>query len=320
MALPVGILGGWSIANWLIGSFGADIGGFDISIQAVIAMVIICLLAPMVASVIPVLRGARITVREAITTYGLSTRPGMIERIGARLQHISRLFLLTVSNTFRNKGRIILTQIVLVLSGLIFMMVMSIRDSAAYTVNDMMFKILGGDITMVFDQPERIDHIEQLALKHPEVSEVESWEFASANIRKAGQPETEDDETAQLFGIPLPTIMYGYQLRGGRWLDPKDTYAVVLNTKLAEDVGVGVGDWVTIKYAEFNQRDWQVVGLVFDPIITTSAIVSRDILLDDLNHPGGCSRCGSTPTTRILTPKLRLPRRCVRILTRTTSR
>jgi putative ABC transport system permease protein len=166
------------------------------------------------------------------------------------------------------------------------MMVMSIRDSAQYTVNDMMFKILDGDISLVFDAPERIEHIEELALKHPEVSAVESWEFLGAGIRPAGQTETEDDETAQIFGVPLPSIMYGYQLRGGRWLDPTDTYAIVLNTKLAEEVGVGVGDWVTIKYAEFNERDWQVVGLVFDPIFITSSIVPRDILLDDLNHPG----------------------------------
>lgn len=286
VALPVGIWGGWSMASWLIGSFGADIGGFDISRPAVIAMVVICLLAPMVASVIPVLRGARITVREAITTYGLSTRPGLIERVGARMRHISRIFLLTVSNTFRNKGRIFLTEIVLVLSGLIFMMVMSIRDSAIYTVNDTMFEILDGDITLVFEQPERIEHIEELALKHPEVSQVEAWEFAVATIRPQGQPETDDDETAQLFGIPLPTIMYGYQLRGGRWLDPNDSYAIVMNTKLAEEVGVGVGDWVTIKYSEFNEHDFQVVGLVFDPIFTTSADVPRDVLLEDLNHPG----------------------------------
>lgn len=286
LALPLGIWGGWSIAKWLVGSFGADIGEFDFSQQAVIVMVVICLLAPMIASVIPVMRGARVTVREAITTYGLSTKPGLIERVGARLRHVSRLFLLTVSNAFRNTGRIILTQIVLVLSGLIFMMVMSIRDSAIYTVNDMMFKILDGDITLVFDQPERIDHVEELALKHPEVSQVESWEFASAKIRKTGQPESEDDETAQLFGIPLPTIMYGYQLRGGRWLDPQDTYAIVLNTKLAEEVGVEVGDWVTIKYSEYNERNYRVVGLVFDPIFITSADVPRDVLLNDLNHPG----------------------------------
>jgi len=286
IAVPLGIWGAWSVANWLVGSFGADLGGFEISIGDVITMAVICLVAPMLASVIPVLRGARITVREAISTYGLSTKPGLIERVGARMQHVSRLFLLTISNTFRNKGRIILTQIVLVLSGLIFMMVVSIRDSAIYTVNDTMFEILDGDISMVFDAPERIDHIEELALKHPEVKEVETWEFYFGPIRPAGQPESEDDENVQLFGVPLPTIMYGYQLREGRWLDPKDTYAIVMNSKLAEDIGVGVGDWVTTQYGEFQARDWLVVGLLFDPMFTTAANVPRDVLLEDLNHPG----------------------------------
>ncbi len=169
----------------------------------------------------------------------------MIERIGARLQHISRLFLLTVSNTFRNKGRIVLTQIVLVLSGLIFMMVISIRDSAIYTVNDTMFKILDGDITMVFDQPERIDHIEELALKHPEVSEVETWEFYYAQSVPPGNPKLKTTKLCNYSACRCRRSCTATSLRDGRWLDPKDTYAIVMNTKLAEDVGVGVGDWVT---------------------------------------------------------------------------
>jgi putative ABC transport system permease protein len=45
---------------------------------------------------------------------------------------------------------------------------------------------------------------------------------------------------------------------------------------------VGVGDWVTIKYGEKNERDYLVVGLVFDPLLTTSALVEREQLLRDL--------------------------------------
>ena len=87
--------------------------------------------------------------REAISTYGLSTKAGLIERLGARLRRISRLVLLTISNTFRNKGRVILMQIALVLSGLVFMMVISVRDSVIYTVKDVIFQILNADVTGV---------------------------------------------------------------------------------------------------------------------------------------------------------------------------
>ena len=112
------------------------------------------------------------------------------------------------------------------------------------------------------------------------------WGFAGVTIRPAGQEESEDDEGAQIFGVPLPTETYGYQLRGGRWLDPSDTHAIVLNAKLAEDVGVGVGDWITIKYSDKNQVDWQVVGLTFDPVLTTSALAPRQVLLHDIRSVG----------------------------------
>ncbi len=286
VALPLGILGGWSISAWLVESFGADLGEFDVSEPAVITMIVITLIAPLVASLIPIFSGAHVTVREAIATYGLTTKTGLIERVGARLHQISRLLLLTISNTFRNKWRVALTEIVLVISGLTFMMVISVRDSIIYTVNDVIFVILGGDITMVFQAPERIDYLEELALAHPEVSAVEMWAVRNADIRPTGQPASEDDESALLFGVPLPTQMYGYQMRQGRWLEPGDTYAIVLNQRLADEVGVGVGDWVTIKYSENQERDWQVVGLVFDPILERSSNVPRDVFLRDVHQAG----------------------------------
>ncbi len=286
LALPLGVIGGWAISTWLSDSFGADLGEFEVSATALISMAFITLVAPLLASLIPVLSGARTTVREAISTYGLNTDTGWIERLLARARHGSRMLLLTVSNTFRSKGRVLLMQITLVLSGLIFMMVVSVRDSVIYTVDDVLFTILGADATYVFERAERIDKLEKLALAHPEVEQVEAWGLLNADIRPADQEYSEDDESTLLFGVPLPTRLYGYQLRQGRWLDPNDSYAIVLNQELAEDVGVGVGDWVTVRYDDKRERDWLVVGLVFDPVLTNSANVPREVLLYDLNAVG----------------------------------
>lgn len=286
LAVPLGVLGGWTIASWLVGSFGADIGGFQFSWNAILLMAAITLLAPLLASLLPIFSGARITVREAVSTYGLATKSGTIERVGARLRFVSRMLLLTISNTFRNKWRVILMEISLVLSGLIFMMVVSVRDSVIYTVNDVFFQILGADVTLLFEDPERIDYIRNLTLTYPGVRDVEVWDLRGVTMRPAGQPESEDDQDATIFGVPLPTDLYGYQLRAGRWLDHRDSHAIVLNQVLAEDVGVGVGDWVTVKYDENREQDWQVVGLVFDPVITTSANVPLDVILRDVHEVG----------------------------------
>lgn len=189
------------------------------------------------------------------------------------------LVLLTISNTFRNKGRVILTQLTLVGSGLIFMMIMSVQDSVAYTFGDVLFSVLRFNVNLQFEEPERIQEVEGLMRAYPGVKNVEMWGLTTAKIRPVGQPESNADPSADVLGVPLPTNLYGPQLRLGRWLTPADANAVVLNQKLAGQVGVTVGDWVTFDFGSHDEAKWQVVGLIFDPIITTSANVPRQVLL-----------------------------------------
>ncbi len=224
IALPLGVMGAWAISSWLVGNFGADPGEFSYSTDAVIVMVLIVFLAPLLAALIPIFNGARVTVREAISTYGLSTNTGLIERLLAKAKALSRMLLITISNTFRNKWRVIQMQITLVLSGLIFMMVVSMRDSVVYTVSDVLFSILNANITLLFEEPQRIDYLEELTLDYPGIKAVEMWGLGSATLRPAGQEESEDDENASLMGVPLPTQAYGYQLRAvAGWIPPTTT-------------------------------------------------------------------------------------------------
>jgi putative ABC transport system permease protein len=289
IAVPLGMVGGWQLNVFLLNAFNAEPGAFSVPPVAIVAQVAIALLTPLLISLIPIFSGARITVREAISTYGLGTGTGLLERLLAKSHRIPRLFSLTMSNTFRSKGRVFLTQISLILSGLIFMMVMSVGDSVSYTFSDFIFSILRFNVNFVFEDPERINQVEALTLAHPTVEAVEMWGLDSGSIRPAGQPETDDDESVVAFGVPLPTTLYGYQLRAGRWLLPEDEKAIVLNQQLAEDVGVGVGDWVTIDHGLKGETTWQVVGLLFDPIITSSAHVPRTAMLQELNSVGRTS-------------------------------
>ena len=287
LALPIAVFGAWGITTWLVGSFGADLGSFELSQPAVLLVALLCLIAPVLASLVPVISGARVTVREAISTYGLSTSTGLLERAIARARLISRLVLITISNTFRHKRRVVLLEVGLVLSGLMFMAVVAVRDSVEYTTRDVFFSVLNADITLVFETPQRISYIEDLTISHPNVKAAEMWGLGSATIRPAGQAESEDDESINLlFGVPLPTQLFVAEIRGGRWLDPNDSYAIVLDPELAEEIGVGIGDWVTLKYAEKKERDWQVVGLSFIPFIPNTASVPRDVLLHDLGFVG----------------------------------
>ena len=193
VALPIGIFGAWGITSWLISSFGADPGPFSYSPFAIIVMVAITMLAPLLASLIPVISSARVTVREAISTYGLSIKTGLLEKWLAKAQKISRLLLITIGNTFQHKRRVVLLQIALVLSGLMFMSVISMYDSVVYSVQGILFKILNADITMLFDRSYSIDYLEKVTLAYPDVEKVEMWGFGGGNIRLAENEESDDD-------------------------------------------------------------------------------------------------------------------------------
>ena len=289
-AVPLAMLGGWMLSKMLVGAFSAsDIGGFQSDPSAILVTVVVALLAPLISALVPVISAARITVRHAISTYGLDAKTGLLERLLSRVRRISRMFLLTISNTFRNKRRVILLEIALVLGGVIFMSVVSVRDSVSYTISDTLFDILDADITYVFSEPQHIDNLEDMTLSHPAVASAEMWGVQSGTMRPSSQEKSEDDPQGTFFGVPLPTSLYGYRLVAGRWLDPVDTYAIVMNEQQADEVGVGLGDWVTVEYKKNNERQWQVVGLVFDPMNISVSFMPRDILLRDVGQTGRAS-------------------------------
>ncbi len=234
ISIPLSTWAAETLGDYLMAAFNAE-GAFELSPLAIQAQVVIALVAPVLASLGPLWTASRITVREAISNYGLRAESTLLDRLLARLRFLPELLALTISNTFRHKQRVILTEITLVLSGLIFMTVMTTRDSANYTFGELLFSILRFDVNFATERPERIDRLQEIALSQPGVQTVEAWALENANIRLAGQPESNDDKRVVVFGVPLPTNLYGPQMVAGRWLQPGDGNVVVLNQKVAND-------------------------------------------------------------------------------------
>ncbi len=140
VALPLGIVGTHALGTFLLDNFNAE-SEFVLSTSAIVAQVIVALLSPLMAYLVPIFSGVRITVREAIKTYGLIAGSSLLDRALAKIQRIPQMVSLTISNTFRHKQHVFLTQLTLVLSGMIFMTVMSARDTTVYTFDELLFSI-----------------------------------------------------------------------------------------------------------------------------------------------------------------------------------
>jgi len=287
LAIPVGAVAAHALRLFMIGNrIGMTPGPFEISISAAMAQTGIALISPLLSAILPIFSGASVTVREAVSSYGLSAEANLLDRLMAHFDALPRLISLTVGNTFRNKKRVILTEISLIGAGIIFMMVMNTYHSMMYTFSDVIFSIFQNEVMLDLKQAERIDEVEKLTLAYPEVKAVEIWGTAKGTARLASRAEANDDNKVNLRGLPLPSQIYVPELRAGRWLQAEDSYEVVLNEALAKSMGVSVGDWITVKIPAKRDSQWQVVGLVFEPLDQTSALMSRDTLLREIRQVG----------------------------------
>jgi len=287
LAVPLGALGAHGLRVIMIHRFGMLPGPFEIAPAAVAVQAVVALLFPLLVAILPVYLGARVTVREALTTYGLGNASSWLDRLLVKLHFLPRLASLTLGNTFRNKKRVLFTQITLIGAGVMFMMVMNMRATLTYTFGEALLSIFQVNVLLDLEDEARIQQLETLARTDPDVTVVEVWGAAKGTARLRGQPESNDDSDVNLRGLPVPSLTYVPQLRAGRWLQANDEHAVALNRELAQEMGVSVGDWITLDIpTQKRESDWQVVGLVFEPVDPAAAIVPRESLLREIGEVG----------------------------------
>ncbi len=259
---------------------------FDVSIPSIIMQIIAAFIFPILISILPIWDGSRITVREAIASYGLGGASSTLDRILVRLDALPRMVALTIGNTFRNKKRVILTEISLIGAGAIFITVTSLYASMVYTFSDVVFSIIQANVLLDLKQQKRIEEITRLSLSQPEVKRVEVWTIAQGKARLLGLPAGNNDRDIKLRGLPVPSLIYAPDLRQGRWLIPTDREGMVLNQALAVDLGVGMGDWLTVQITGQRDSQWQIIGLVFEPLEQATAFVVQAQLQHVIHQSG----------------------------------
>jgi putative ABC transport system permease protein len=118
------------------------------------------------------------------------------------------------------------------------------------------------------------------------VKAIEVWTIAQGTAHLRNLPESNSDRDIKLRGLPMPSLIYAPDLRQGRWLTSADQQGMVLNQALATDLGVGVGDWLTVKITGKRDSDWQIIGLVFEPLEQVTAFVLQPELQHVIHQSG----------------------------------
>ena len=269
VAIPLGALGARLATYSQADLANIEVKGFQIVPEVVLMQAVVAVFISVLAAFLPLWRGTRIPVRQALGSYGMGTEQtgrlsrildSRIDQLIQRWNRISRPLRLSLRNTFRRKGRLALTLATLTMAGAIFIAVFSVSQSIQVTTEEL-FEYFNYDINMVFSKSHRVDRIEQESLAVEGITEVECWGYSIGRILRNPRDEN-DSEQLFLYGPNAQTQMIRPQVLQGRWLLPEDENALVINGDVLKKMPeLKPGSKVILKLAG-KKAEWTVVGVV----------------------------------------------------------
>lgn len=288
VAVPAGAIGAAGLSSIFAQLLNFDVEGFRLEPRIVLIQMVIALSAPILAAFWPILRGVRVTVREAISEVGLGKGQfgqSIIDRVlvGAnRVVRMGRPLQVSLRNTFRRKARLSLTLITLSLASTVFIAIFSIRASLQLTLDEAL-SYFDYDVQVIFDRPYRSDRIIGQLDGFPGIERVETWGFGSGRlVRDDG---TESDAII-IYGPASDSEMIQPILVEGRWLQPGDANAIVVNTDvLRNEEDIGVGSTITLNIND-KENEWVVVGITRSSLTGANAFINFDYFNRVTNSTG----------------------------------
>ncbi|MBX7221052.1 MAG: FtsX-like permease family protein [Blastocatellia bacterium] len=297
-ALPVGLWGSRVLCRYFAVFLNFDITSFAVPLWVYVLVTVVGLLVPLLAAGFPVWRGCGVPVRIALDDYGVgrtSFGTSPFDRVLAGLGGLTRPVLLAIRNSFRHRTRTILTTTTLMLAGLCFMAALNVRASLINTF-DHLFDAMRYDLTVQLGGMYDFEKVQSAIRKTPGVLQVEGWLATEGSLIEGQQPGADDAHPAhhlppqtgpggghggsaleakrfKVIGLPVGTKLFQPLLLNGRRLQPGDTNALVVNTRMAAYWPLlKVGDEVQLQIGPVA-TSWQVVGIIRDPLAGPTAYI-----------------------------------------------
>lgn len=295
IGIPLGVIAGRSFSLSTMKMLNFNVMNSAVPFWAYIVQIALGILVPLLTAVYPVYRGSRITVREAISDYGVSLKnfgTSRFDTLLERVRGLPRPLALSLRNAFRRRGRMVLALAMLAAGGASFIAALGSAASWNRTIDNALATI-NYDIDIRFGQPYKAGAIEKSIRTVPGVTAVEAWGF---NMSKSF-PKYSDGTYGGpyvVYALKKGSTLINPSIIEGRWLHAGDTNAMVVDTDFidnAEKQGtpVRVGDKLTFN---LNGKDttWHVVGIMDKIGSQSSAYVNYDYFAK-ITHQQGMAMC-----------------------------
>jgi putative ABC transport system permease protein len=282
-AIVLGLVGGYGLGSFLAASVPIDVGPFVLQWWIVIVGLAVGFGVPILAALLPLWNGTRISVRDALASYGVSagSGTGRTAQLSQRLTWISQTVWLGLRGVFCKRWRAALTLLTLTLAAASFLVVQTASASIAHAVSSVNANI-AADIDLSPNQPISLAALRSQLRTVRNVERVERY--------GAGEVVTTRWGRVEMLAFDPDTQIYHYHLTSGHWLANGGTGTALLSDDALATTGLHIGDTLSFN-DQGNMATVRIIGTVKQSIRDFGAIgalVTSVATYNQLrNVPGG---------------------------------
>jgi putative ABC transport system permease protein len=171
--------------------------------------------------------------------------------------HIPRPFIISLRNTFRRRGRLILTLFTLTMGGAIFIAVFNVRVTL-HSYIEQIGSYFRADVTLDFDKAYRLSEVQQFVSQVEGVERAEGWQFINAELL---YPDGEVVDNLNILAPPADSELVSPIIISGRWIKADDVRKLAVSEAiLTYYPDLQVGDFLTLKL-DGREEMWEVIGI-----------------------------------------------------------
>lgn len=252
-----------------------------IPVRVYIVLLLMGILIPLLTALNPIMRTSRTTVREILSDYGANKEAFGSNRLDSwlsKLRAVDNTLILAIRNTFRRRGRLILTLSLLATAGAMFMTGINVKTGwESYLTKAAADRHY--DLEVRFNSPQSQDQVNAILAQIPAVAQAETWSFTPAALSRPDNlnlVRTYPDGGHGSFTLrsaPPESKLIETSLIAGGWLQRGDEKSVALNQNAkALFPNAQIGDEISIQVNGLDTK-FKLVGVIKQVLSPAAAYV-----------------------------------------------
>jgi len=229
IAIPIAIKFGYVFASFVADTINFEILTLSLPVYVYSLLIVAGIVLPILLSLPAILKGTKISVRDALSDYGIQQEKPSTKKNIIVHKWLSRNFAMALRNTLRRKKRLAITMVAMALGVAIFSTGFNVQQSIKNLLSDARNSLRYDVVVALTNQIPKEQALKYFAgIKN--VNRIETW--------NGGRGEMESlvvatDKGSGIVALPYNTDLLAFRVLEGRWLNSPTEPEIVMNQEAA---------------------------------------------------------------------------------------